>query len=289
MTRRGNEFGVSALAFTSVLALAGSVQAQEPAPAAAAPPAAAPAAAPAPASAEASAQVGGGAQAGGAMTLPGTAPAARAAAGDSDHDQVVGTLGIGYLGRRSMFVGSQGAAGGVGLEVNAPVIGVRYWIDEMIGIDVGLGMGINGSSLNVAGVDQPTPGSTAFIIHGGVPLALASSGHFTFQVIPELNLGLASWSLDRAQGAPGFSGSGFHFDVGARAGAEIHFGFIGLPKLSLQGTVGLALAMDSTKLEDKAPAPQGNTSKASTLAFGTSVQDNPWNIFTSNVAALYYF
>jgi hypothetical protein len=293
MKRRGTEFGVSALAFSSVLALAGSVQAQAAAPAAVAP-APAPAAAPATAGgdAQASAQLGGGAQAGGAMTLPGAAPApaARAAAGDSDHDQVIGTLAVGYLGRRSMFVGSTGAGGGgVPLEVSSPVIGVRYWIDEMIGIDAGIGMGINSASLNVAGQDQPAPGSTAFIIHGGVPLALASAGHFSFQVIPELNLGLASWSLDRPAGAPGWSGSGFHFDIGARAGAEIHFGFIGLPKLSLQGTVGLALAMDNTKLEDKAPAPQGNTTKASTLALGTSVQDNPWNIFTSNVAALYYF
>jgi len=31
------------------------------------------------------------------------------------------------------------------------------------------------------------------------------------------------------------------------------------------------------------------TTKASRLDFGTTLQDNPWNIFTGNVAALYYF
>jgi hypothetical protein len=33
----------------------------------------------------------------------------------------------------------------------------------------------------------------------------------------------------------------------------------------------------------------GASASLSEVAFGTSVQDNPWNIFTSNVAALYYF
>jgi hypothetical protein len=206
---------------------------------------------------------------------------ARAYAGDTDHDAVVGTLAIGYLGRRSMLVGT---ANGVPNEVAAPVIGIRYWLDPMIGIDAGIGIGINSQSASAdPGGDAPAPSTTAFILHGGVPLALATSGHFVFEVIPEMNFGFSSFSLDQP-GAPAFSGSGFHFDIGARAGAEIHFGFIGLPKLSLQGTIGLAFATDSTKIDN------GNvTTKNSTTSFGTSVQDSPWNIFTSNVAALYYF
>jgi hypothetical protein len=77
---------------------------------------------------------------------------------------------------------------------------------------------------------------------------------------------------------------GFHLDVGARAGAEIHFGFIDVPQLSLQGSVGVRLAMDSVSVE----AGDAETS-ASRFNFNTTVGDNPWNIFTSNVAALYYF
>jgi hypothetical protein len=172
-------------------------------------------------------------------------------------------------------------------EIAAPVIGVRYWFTPTIGLDAGLGMNINSQSASVTpGGDVPAPGRSAFILHGGVPLALASSQHFTFEVIPEMNVGFASYSLDGAGGAAGTSGSGFHFDLGARAGAEIHFGFIGLPKLSLQGTVGLAFAVDSTTFTNDAT---GVENKVSTTSFATSVQDNPWNNITSNVAALYYF
>jgi hypothetical protein len=119
-----------------------------------------------------------------------------------------------------------------------------------------------------------------------VPLALATAGHFTFEVIPEMNLGFGGSSQNQPAPATGdITGHGFHFDIGARAGAEIQFGFIGIPNLSLQGTVGLAVAVENTSVNTTG-APDV---KRSSTAFGTSVQDSPWNIFTSNVAALYYF
>jgi hypothetical protein len=265
-------------------------------------------------------QMGGGAQAqgGGAMTLPGAAPAAQAAPGDSDHDQVVGSLGVGYLGMRSMAVGCVATAGagcvpvagatlgGAGTQqIGAPVVGIRYWIDPTIGIDAGIGMAIGGATLTnnapqggAPNGDVPQPGFYAFIIHAGLPLALASSGHYSFQIIPEANVGFGGWSVDRpippAGPQPqGFTGSGFHLDVGARAGAEIQFGFIGLPKLALQASIGLLFSMNNTSIKDKENAAVLPTSvyesKGSQIAFGTTVQDNPWNIFTTNVAALYYF
>ena len=52
----------------------------------------------------------------------------------------------------------------------------------------------------------------------------------------------------------------------------------------MQAGVGLALTYDRVK--DSAPA--GAVVQSET-AFGTSVGDNPWNIFTGNIAALYYF
>jgi hypothetical protein len=308
MRRRGIVRSASALVFTTATALSGYARAQEPA---LAPPANPPPPATATGNAEAqggfslgggaSGNAGGNAQTTGAMTLPqqqpqraapAAAPAARVVPGNSEHDQFIGTLAIGYLGRRDMVVGCApgtegtqgvacaGTAGGAGngrQTVNAPVIGIRYWISDLLGIDAGLGMGINSLSAN-NGVNRPS--STAFIIHGGVPLALTSAGHFTFEIIPEMNLGFSSWSV-----TGGGSGSGFHFDIGARAGAEIHFGFIGIPQLSLQGTIGLALAFDNSKTSP----PAGPNGSLSEVTFGTSVQDNPWNIFTSNVAALYYF
>ena len=240
----------------------------------AAPAAAAPAPPPQPVAAtDASASSSGSAQVG--MALPGAAPQAAAVAGSSDHDAVVGRLAVGYLGRNGVTI-----AGGAVLP--APVIGVRYWLSDMLGIDAGIGFGLTSSSTEQAGMSNDGPSGHAFIIHGGVPLSLASAGHFSFQVVPELNLGFAGTSQDVGGMTNKFSG--FHLDVGARAGAEIHFGFINVPQLSLQGSVGARLNMDSTS-----QTVTNVDSSTSNFSFGTTVGDNPWNIFTSNVAALYYF
>lgn len=212
------------------------------------------------------------------MALPGAAPQAAAVAGSSDHDSVVGRLAVGYLGRNRIPVG-----GGVNVNaIDTPVIGVRYWLSDLLGIDAGLGFGLTSGSQTAGGQSNDLPGWHLFMIHGGVPLSLASAGHFSFQIVPELNLGFAGGSVD--MGGQTNKVSGFHLDLGARAGAEIHFGFINVPQLSLQGSVGLRLNVDS-----QSSTIGGNDTKASSFGIGTTVGDNPWNIFTSNVAALYYF
>jgi hypothetical protein len=249
-------------------------QAADAAPAAAAP---APPPQPAPAAADASASSSGSAQVG--MALPGAAPQAAAVAGSSDHDAVVGRLAVGYLGRNGVDIGGPGLPAGT--VIDAPVIGIRYWLSDMLGIDAGVGFGLtSGSNTAADGTDTDVPGWHLFMIHGGVPLSLASAGHFSFQIVPELNLGFAGSS--QTMGGVDQSFSGFHLDIGARAGAEIHFGFINVPQLSLQGSVGLRMNMNSTGSD---PGDAGT----SRFSLGTTVGDNPWNIFTSNVAALYYF
>jgi hypothetical protein len=218
------------------------------------------------------------------MALPGANP--DPAAGARDHDAYVGHLAIGYLGRRSIYLSD---AAGNFAEQAAPVIGVRYWLDPMIGIDAGLGLLLQGGSRTTnPGTSADQQGFTVFILHGGVPLALAGSRHFTFEVIPELNLGFGSSTLPGAgPGGADIDLSGFHFDIGARAGGEIQFGFIGIPELSLQAGIGLALNYDRVKATAKTN-PETSVATGRT-ALGTSVGDNPWNIFTGNVAALYYF
>lgn len=220
--------------------------------------------------------------------LPG-ATTTSAGAGNSDHDQMIGRLAVGYLGLESMSIAAAtpGAAGPA--TVNAPVVGVRYWLDQMLGLDLGLGFSSTSSSseLDPPGTEVNGPSTTAFIIHAGVPLSLASDQHWSFQIVPELNVGFASGTVEDGVG-PGedLDRSGFHLDVGARAGAEIHFGFIDLPQLSLQAGIGLRYVTETTEASGGSPE---TTFKTSSTAIGTTVGDNPWNIFTSNVAALYYF
>jgi len=232
---------------------------------------------------EANGQTSGQANVG--MSLPGSTPAT-VAAGTSDHDQMVGRLAVGYLGRATLGAGA-GAAGDYAVVGDAPIIGIRYWISSLLGIDAGIGLGLVGGSFETTDPDDDgdLDSFTGFAVHAGVPLSLASTDHFSFQIIPEANLGFASAD----EGPDGdISHSGFHFDIGARAGAEIHFGFMKIPQLSLQGSVGLLFAADSGKTENPDGAMPAEISGSRT-SLGTTVGANPWNIFTSNVAALYYF
>jgi len=228
------------------------------------------------------------------MALPG--PQATAVAGDSDHDMMVGSFALGYMGRRSVPFGTGDAAtGAVGTgTTQAPIIGMRYWIAPLLGIDVGLGFSLLGDGKikdeSQAGtVEQDLAPVTAFMLHGGVPLALSNTGHFSFQIVPEFNVGYATQTVDTtATGGAEIKGTGLALDLGARGGAEIHFGFIGVPQLSLQGSVGLLYRLERSQVEATA-AGVTVTHTETGGNFTTTVYDNPWNIFTSNVAALYYF
>ncbi|MBN2192758.1 MAG: hypothetical protein JW751_08055 [Polyangiaceae bacterium] len=221
---------------------------------------------------------------------------AEAVATDSDHDMMVGTFAVGYLGRRTVAYGTGSAVGpAANREVaQAPVIGARYWISPLLGIDVGVGFsliddGKNKFETSVGNVstEQEVAPVTAFLFHAGVPLALSNMGHFSFQVIPEMNVGFASQKVEPGGGVEN-KATGFTLDAGARGGAEIHFGFIGVPQLSLQGSIGLLYRYEKWKMESSDGTDDATYSE-SRGSFTTTVYDNPWNIFTSNIAALYYF
>ena len=222
------------------------------------------------------------------MALPANA---NAATNNSDHDEMVGHLAVGYLGRSTIPVGELDANGNPTIAAPVPIIGVRYWLNPMLGLDLGAGLWVGKRTTD----NTPAPGNTtttvngpkptAFVLHAGVPLSLGSAKHFSFQIIPEMNFGYAKVSWDSPTNM-----SGTHFDIGARAGAEIHFGFMGIPQLSLIGSVGLLFQYDKLRNETSAaPAAGSNVVSTSQWSLGTTVNDNPWNIFVTNVGALYYF
>ncbi len=225
-------------------------------------------------------QAQGQAQTNVGVGLGGQAAGGGAQQGGSDHMQMIGRPAFGFLGRQTMQIATPAGGGVAPAPVNVPVVGVRYWVNPLIGIDAGLGFSMTTGSVEAPGVDVDKTGVTAFMVHGGVPIALASSGHFTFEVVPEANFGYAAASVDGAD----VDLSGLHLDIGARVGAEIHFGFIDIPELSLQGSVGAALQLDNVS----ADSPAGEASD-STLTIGTTLGNDPWDIFTSSISALYYF
>lgn len=232
----------------------------------------------------------------GAAMAQGKASAAAPAAGGSDHDAMVGHLAVGYLGHRSLSIGNE-IVTGANPVIQAPVVGVRYWIDPLLGLDLGLGLAFGSGSAKVdaANAADNTDSRMGLLFHAGVPLALGSVKHFTFLIVPEMNVGFGSRTQEVTNGGTKMVDSGVHFDLGARAGAEIHFGFIGIPQLSLQGSVGLRLDVasgsnEATTATDPATGARVTT-KTNYSGFGvrTDTYENPWNIFTTNIAALYYF
>jgi hypothetical protein len=206
--------------------------------------------------------------------------------GTPDHDSVVGHVGLTYFGVTDLPIAS--ALGGGSATIAAPVIGGRYWLNRDLGLDIGLGLGFAGGSSTVSTGGMSTsvsrPGENGFALHGGVPLVFSEGKHYTFEVIPELTFGYASSSIKGMGMNPDTSLSGILFLAGARLGSEIHFGFMGIPELSLQATIGLFFENQTVN------ASQGNNSSSTTSnQFATTVQGAPWAIFSNTIAAVYYF
>lgn len=194
-----------------------------------------------------------------------------------EHEQFVRHLAIGYLGISSLPIAAAGVPGAPPTtgSVNAPVIGVRYWLSSRVGIDAGFGLGL------LTGTQQPT--SFGLAVHGGLPLAITHTAHYALEIIPELTTGFTTGTIETPL-EPNASVGGALFRVGARAGAEIHFGFIGIPQLALQATIGLYYSYQHISWTQGPNASSGNSS-----VLTTSVDGAPWAIFTNSITALYYF
>jgi hypothetical protein len=210
----------------------------------------------------------------------------------TDHQKVVGHFGVGWFGVSNILIDFDldGDQGGV---IAAPVIGVRYWLSEFLGIDGGIGFGVSGSSAETeAGgmnVETDGPATFGFMLHAGLPLAFATGRHYTFIVVPELNIGFATLTRTINQGGPTpmtmeIENTGVRFDIGGRAGAEVHFGFIDIPELALEASVGLYLTrIQATQTQMDVSQRVGQTS------ITTTSLNNPWDFFRTSVAARYYF
>lgn len=227
---------------------------------------------------------------------PGAATAATAAGG-TDHEKVVGKLGFGWYGVSEIPVATGFTVNGTNVTLNkgsavAPAVGVRYWLSDMLGIDGALGLVTTSGSTETKAANTTTtvdkPSQFGLLLHAGVPLALATTGpHLTFLVTPELNVGFASGTI-KAQNQPDVDLSGFLLNVGARAGAEIQFGFMGLPQLALEGSIGLFFQTSSQKASTKVNNSDVSVSDSNTI-ITTSSFNQPWDFFRSTVAARYYF
>ena len=92
-----------------------------------------------------------------------------------------------------------------------------------------------------------------FVLQGGLPLALATHRHVSFQVIPFVTFAHGQTSTGATGATTDFSG--MRLEVGARTGFELFFGFIGIPELALSATVGLQFETSGTA-DQRRPDPE---------------------------------
>lgn len=205
-----------------------------------------------------------------------------------DHMRVVGNLAVGFMGLSVVPIGSQ--SGVWNDTVSAPALGVRYWIGEMVGLDVGIGIGYIGGSQSNGMVTIPSDNAFAMVFHAGLPLALFHADHFKLLIIPELNFGFATGTAYGPTSVDDRERSGILFQIGGRIGTEIHFGFMEIPQLSLQASVGLYFDYLQRGLGEDIQGPSLAMGESQNeIRFGTTVQGEPWDIILGALSALYYF
>ena len=153
--------------------------------------------------------------------------------------------------------------------VNLGAVGARYWMNRNVALNGYLVLGSGGGSLG--GQDLDTYLGVGPIV--GMTLLLANWKHLAIGASPELAV---VWFRP----AGGDTDSTTLFQLRAAIEGELHFGFIDIPELSLEASVGAFLS-----IQDR----QTSTGDSTTIRFTTSSFNTPWDILRSAVAARYYF
>jgi hypothetical protein len=213
-----------------------------------------------------------------------------------DHEQVVGGIGVSWFGMSNVPIATGSPAGtgedpavdaGDAAFVPAPCLGIRYWFSKVAGLDVGVGFSLSTGSMATTSAAADKQTVLAFMYHVGVPISVVHGQHLSLQITPEVTIGHAHSEVEptaQLDPPPNASLSGFRMDVGARVGAELQFGFIGVPELALEGSLGLYGTYQATSISvGEARAAEND------LVIATGEYQSPWDIFTQHVRARYYF
>ena len=214
----------------------------------------------------------------------------------TDHDRMISHIGVSWFGVSQIPMAIATPAGdinnpainlGTPITLNAPALGIRWWINRTVGLDAGLGFSYSGGSVTTNNVKVDKLGAFGMLIHAGLPLALANGKHISLQIIPETNIGFAKASVvspSMNNPPPNADLSGVRFDLGARIGGEVHFGFIGIPELALEGSIGAFFTYQATGVSVGAANHSDSSISLTTASF-----HNPWDFFASTIQARYYF
>ncbi len=230
----------------------------------------------------------------------------------TDHERWVGRLALGFEGTRLVPGALPDPNGAIAIDaagsaklniapdtVLVPMFGLRYWITRVVGVDLGVGFNYQTGTFSRAvpnpngALDRNEDGAngkrTAVAVRLAAPLAVHSGRHYALMVIPELDVGYSSMTV------PGFSQStagnaldlrltGLVFGAGGRVGAELTFGFWGVPQLSIQSSWGLRF--ESRRRKGKIGDAEMTLVDT---AIGTSFQGEPWQWLTGSLGVYYSF
>ncbi len=206
--------------------------------------------------------------------------AAQQAEADTDHGKVVGALGFQYFGRHPIaFVQPDGSDAS---RVNAAGVGIRYWLSDSLGLDIGARIGYAAPNADANDAFLRGFSAIALGLQVGLPIVLQAYDHLSFLVIPEASFMFGSLSFQGEEASQDWSGSSIAFNLGARAGAEVQFGFWGIPQLSVQMTVGAGLGYEQQSAE-MLDDPSVNANRSQT-SFFTDADD----LFEGTVRVVYY-
>lgn len=210
-----------------------------------------------------------------------------------DGERAMGTYALAVFNTQPFEFPASGGADPLPLTVYT--IGLRHWTKRPLGPfrnwgwDAGVGLVFRRSSVTSpqAGVleSDDGPALSGYGLHLGLPLAVTHHRHATFELVPELDVIYAKEKIPALDaGGDSTEYQGWSARLGAKAGFEIYFGFVGLPQLAIEASLGASLSYDSVKTT---VGPIERSTR--TWGIQTLRGNEPWSVFTGSVAAMYHF
>ncbi len=145
-------------------------------------------------------------------------------------------------------------------------LGGRYWVNNMVAVDAGLGFSSSEVPDADPGTETETVNTFSFWFEGGVPIKLydADNAHFFFR--PSLVLGLLDdRAYGRAYGSGGADAKWTSVDFVLSLGGELFFG----DHFSVEATHGLKI--NTTSVPDEVKEDVGADSFTSVSTFGNNL------------------
>ena len=184
--------------------------------------------------------IAGGASAKSVLRTPAADGKSSEPEGITDHELIVKQVGVrvvhwGKVGPATTAITgrAEGDMGDVGAadqfaSMRLTTIGVRTWFNKRLGLDAGMSLYLH------RGKDERVQFGMG--VAAGVPIALGYFKHITIYAEPRFDLSF----MRVAKGTIPVL-----FGAGADLGAELSFGWIGIPRLTLQLAVGLAMRLQN--------------------------------------------